>query len=295
MLRVNYQIQNFRFALSTTCPELEPELALLYPAMSSSSSRGCREWSIGQEPDGQTGSCRYVTSDQGEPVFKSREIGPLLEDLEWRMTSAILRELGNFVQIHAAGLVRGEKALLLVGPSGSGKSSLALGLLNGGWKCLSDEVVLIDPKSGEAFSFPRSFHVSRNTLALIREMGISAAEGEYFDSSGKKRLDPGLDQNGWVAGPAKPEWVVFLSYVPGRRCSLARVGHTEAVTRLISQSINLIDHGQRGLDALTSLGGRTSCFKLTAGNFADAVFLLTGLTGENRKEFSAAGVQGAVI
>lgn len=292
MFQAHYRIHNFRFALRSHCEELKSGLAQLYPALLTSSRKGGLEWSV-EKRDGSTGSFNYVTSCEGIPIFKTKDRSSLLDDLEWRITSGILDQLGHFIQMHSAGLVRGKRALLLVGPSGSGKSSLALALLLRGWKCLSDEIILIDPKSGLVMPFPRSFHIHEDTLEMMS--GIRMAGGVYFDNAGKRRLDPGLFLGEWVAGPALPEWIVFPEYNPGGQGGLVRVGHTEAVTRLISQSINLVDHADRGLDVLTGLAGRIGCLKLSAGGLNEAVSLLTELTEENSsKVFFSAGVHEGV-
>jgi hypothetical protein len=62
--------------------------------------------------------------------------------------------------IHAAGIMVGGTALLLAGPSGSGKSSLALAAMNRGLGVLSDDTVYVqtDPHLA-VWGFPRPIHL----------------------------------------------------------------------------------------------------------------------------------------
>ena len=71
-------------------------------------------------------------------VYETDDPVGLLEQLEWAILLALLASQDHFLQLHAAGLVTGDRGLLLVGPSGSGKSTQALSLLLAGWSCLSD-------------------------------------------------------------------------------------------------------------------------------------------------------------
>jgi len=62
--------------------------------------------------------------------------------------------------VHAAGILVGETALILAGPSGSGKSSLALEAMNRGLGVLSDDTVYVqtDPQLA-VWGLPRPIHV----------------------------------------------------------------------------------------------------------------------------------------
>jgi hypothetical protein len=47
--------------------------------------------------------------------------------------------------LHAAALERGGRAFVLAGPSGAGKTTLTLALVDRGWRIATEEMVLIDP------------------------------------------------------------------------------------------------------------------------------------------------------
>lgn len=71
--------------------------------------------------------------------------------------------------IHATAVVREGAAILLVGPPGSGKSDLALRLLDRGWQLLSDDRVIATPDSaGLMLSAPATLA----GLLEVRGLGI---------------------------------------------------------------------------------------------------------------------------
>jgi len=232
------------------------------------------EWTIEDRCDGKNGPLSYVTYEDGSPIAEETDIDLLLDHLEWRITTEILRNLGHYVQLHAAGLVTEKRALLLVGPSGAGKSSLALSLLLQGWKCLSDEVILVDAESPSVWPFPRSFRVGFKTLSLFPGLGT----GQACADMGKRRLDPALVLDSWATGPSMPGWIIFPNYHPSHQGDLIPLGETEALTLLLGQAINLVDHGKKGLDILTQLVRHFRCFRLNTGDLNVATSVLVRLT-----------------
>jgi len=78
----------------------------------------------------------------------------------------------DFHELHAAGLAKEGKGLLIVGPSGSGKSSLTLSLVQAGWNYLTDDMLIIrHTRSGvEAFPLRRYFKVDKSIVAKYPEL-----------------------------------------------------------------------------------------------------------------------------
>lgn len=80
--------------------------------------------------------------------------------------------------IHAAGVVAGDVALLLAGPSGSGKSCLALAAHDRGLGVLTDDIVYLQTRPGlRAWGLPRPVHVYARDSAM-RAGGVRIRNGK---------------------------------------------------------------------------------------------------------------------
>lgn len=282
MFERSCQIHSFQFSLSTHCKHVEAGLASLFPAFEKTNTRCRKNWAI--ERSGITiTTSPYVTCEDGRIIHETELIGDALDCLEWRITAVILQNLAHFVQLHAAGLVSAEKALLLSGPPGSGKTSLALSMLRRGWKCLSDEIMLIDPVSETIWPFPRNFHINRKSMWMFPDMPLKENAQADCDSGRKIRFDPGEVISDWVSGPSRPEWIVFPKYEAGCSGELLPLGETEALSLLLPQAINSADHGKRGLDFLLSLIHDFRCYRLITGDLNTATCLLEDLTGRKQE------------
>ena len=79
--------------------------------------------------------------DGGEPFVPLPEAHafPLLE---WSMNWCIATHAHHFLLLHSAVIEREGCAVILPAPPGSGKSTLCAGLVNRGWRLLSDELAL---------------------------------------------------------------------------------------------------------------------------------------------------------
>lgn len=80
--------------------------------------------------------------DIGGPLDSPRDVDVLDDLLQFAIAVGIARP--DRLMVHAAVLARGDDALLVVGRSGRGKSTLAAAALLGGWELLGDDLAVID-------------------------------------------------------------------------------------------------------------------------------------------------------
>lgn len=284
MDRTCYKLSDFRFSLSTDDPALREPLALLYatlrcaPDTCASGGPGSPEWEIRREPGPDNVPLSYTLYDHDQAMYSSPDSSGLLEYLEWTVLRKLLYHNDHFLQLHAAGAARDGHGLLFCGPSGAGKSTLALAMLLDGWQCLSDEITLIEPGCRWAWPFPRSFHLTEQTVRLFPRLAGFADGGGFVDKSGKRRLDPSGIRPDWVSAPASPAWLVFPTYRPDGPEGLTPLGETETLSLLIDQTINLASHGSAGLDILLRLIRRCSCWRLQMRDLRSGLDLLNALT-----------------
>lgn len=110
---------------------------------------------------------RLGTEDGGTEEYDG--LPGLLAALEFRLLERLLAPLGDWVHLHAAGALVQGRAVLAVGRSGAGKSSIALAWSRMGLPVLADDLILVGP-GGRVRGFPRLAKVDRERLA---EQGLS--------------------------------------------------------------------------------------------------------------------------
>ena len=71
--------------------------------------------------------------------------------------------------VHGTAIALEDKGVLLIGPSGSGKSDLALRLIDSGATLISDDQIICERRNDEIFLFP---HKKINGLIEVRGVGI---------------------------------------------------------------------------------------------------------------------------
>ena len=284
-MRRFYKIHDFCFLLSTNCDNAGVLLERLFPSLHTVSAEYSAEWHLQRDAE-HSGIPLYNVYADGKAALQAETLNKALDYLEWSITTRILHAHRHFLQIHAAALVAEEGALILVGPSGAGKSSLALSLLVQGWKCLSDEIVFIDPTTFRLFCFPRSFHIGYETLRHFPTLDMGDDVLAFTDASGKSRIDPALITSEWTSITAHPWCLVFPIHGPDYVTVLTPLGETPSLLLLAAQALNLGDFGIRGLDALAHFVGQCDSYMLTSSDISSAALILSRLTknsGENTK------------
>jgi hypothetical protein len=77
--------------------------------------------------------------------------------------------------VHAAALVHGDRAFVLAGPSGVGKSSLSYAAVARGWRVLSEDAVFVQRVGGlRLWGRPRALHLSPTAVLLFPELASVA-------------------------------------------------------------------------------------------------------------------------
>jgi hypothetical protein len=181
----------------------------------------------------------------------------------------LLRPLGIY-SLHAAGLATQHGVgLLLVGASGSGKSTLAIGLIQEGWKYLSDDAVLLRSGSEgiQALACRRSFYIDAAASADYSDLWLAEEEP---DSTGGQRRRVAIEQAypGQYVSQCFPHILVFPQIVRQHQSALKRIDNVRALRFLLAQSApQLFDRSTMAqhLELLKRLVQQTQIYELKAG------------------------------
>lgn len=115
---------------------------------------------------------------------------------EWHAYNLVVDDLtgsvGDHFLVHAASLRRGGDALLIAGPSGFGKTTLALHLALRGFSLYGDDIAAIERSSGLLIPFPRSVHLRAGSRATLGPAQLRALSSSIRD----------VTDEGWTISPA---------------------------------------------------------------------------------------------
>jgi HprK-related kinase A len=199
---------------------------------------------------------------------------------EWCMNWCIETQANQYLIIHAAIIERYGSAMILAAPPGSGKSTLTAALISRGWRLLSDETTLIDPKNGRAVPIARPISLKNESIDLIRNFVAGAVVGPVVPDTLKGRvahLKPPADSVRRVAETALAQWVIFPKYEPGADALLTPYPKANALLRLADNAFNYCQHGVIGFELLSELIDRCGCFEFTYSKLEDAVAVFDAL------------------
>ncbi len=175
----------------------------------------------------------------------------------------------GYFDLHGAGVINNGRGYLILGPSGSGKSSLALSLVNQGWGYASDDALLLDTNKSELIvhSFRKNFYVDFQLVKQFPElknlmrMHNSKESDKFFFNP--EDIRPGRFHPQFV-----PEKIVFCAVTGRKTSTIQEIYKKDALLRLLPQSASVFFnrlYAQKQIDALQRLVRQTKCYQLDAG------------------------------
>ncbi|HZD10698.1 MAG TPA: hypothetical protein VE553_05085, partial [Candidatus Binatia bacterium] len=187
-----------------------------------------------------------------------------LEDVTYTSLAPLLRRRAVFLT-HAAAVGTGAGALLLVGPTHSGKTTTGLALVLAGWKHLASDVVVLSHATGDVLAYPTSgllaarppsFRLLPALRGLLREPNKATLPG------GGKPIRLKADQWG---KPLPVRAICFPALGPDDQCRLLPLPRAVALARLMEESIDRWDVAAlpEHIEFLSKLVRQSRHFRLT--------------------------------
>lgn len=185
--------------------------------------------------------------------------------------------------LHAGGVCRDGRALLLPGTSGSGKSTLTLALARAGFGFLGDDTLFLahpadNPGGLKILAFPDEFDLTDQTVAFFPELAPLLG-GSRPPGWRKRQIRAERTYSSEVVWECEPALLVFPRVAGVRESRLTPMEKDEALLEL-APNVLLTDPGssQAHFDALGELVERSECWRLETGTDLDeAVRKLVGL------------------
>lgn len=203
--------------------------------------------------------------------LRRRLVTPMIE---WTMNVCVFQRPHQYFMVHAGVVASEDRAAILPGRAGSGKSTLCAALVNNGWRLMSDEVALIRPSDGMIQPVPRPISLKEESIDAIRRFVPDAVIGPEWPGTSKgtvAHLLPPPDSVARANETAQPAWLLFPVFEKGALATMTPLTKATALMRTADNAFNYSVLGQLGFEMLVELIDRCECFEFRYGNLAEAL------------------------
>lgn len=202
-----------------------------------------------------------------------RLLGFLLWDINQRAIQSVTQ---THLVLHAAAAERGGVVVVLPAPEEHGKTTTVAGLLQAGFRYLTDEAVALDRETLQVTAYPKPLSIDRGSWAVLADLG----DGREWPPGTSWQL-PASGISAVSEDGAAPRLFVSPRYERGATTTLRPMSRGRMLMTLTGCSFALAPGTARGtLDLLAELLGEASCYELVIGDLAAAVALVESLLSE---------------
>jgi hypothetical protein len=187
-----------------------------------------------------------------------------LEDITFTSLAPALRRQGYYL-VHAFAAAKGDTAVLIVGASGSGKTTSGLSLLLGGWQLLANDILLLENREDGLYALPTPGGVSIRPATFDL---LPTLTERFNPQNGRVSISGQQLSQGQWADPARV-MLVLLPQIEAARpcCQLEPANRAVALVRLLEESADRWDTAV--LDAhvgvIEQLAQQTAVYNLLLG------------------------------
>jgi HprK-related kinase A len=213
-------------------------------------------------------------SFDGDLPFKPLPYDQAYPMLEWGLNWCVSMHAHHYLIIHAAVVEKNGLAAILPAPPGSGKSTLTAGLVLSGWRLLSDELTLIDRKTGKIHALPRPVSLKNQSIDVIRQFAPEAFinRPSYDTAKGTvAHLCPPKESVRRQHEPARPGWVIFPKWLAGSDTALTPRSKAQTFMFLAENAFNYSHLGADGFRVGTALIDQVDCYDFQYSQLQEAV------------------------
>jgi len=211
---------------------------------------------------------QFTLKEGGAPSLTTVSFSAMAEWVVSRVGFHLADKSRGGALLHAAAVRWQDRAVVLPGKIGAGKTTLACWLVAHGFGYLSDEFVFVQSEQDRLSAFPRPLNVKQSALQVV---------APYFRTSGN--VDTVLE--GKASSLVPPEWLspdeivsracagmlLFPDFRPGSKYRLEQLAAAEAGLALMQTILNLRNLPGHGLPETAWLVNRLPVYRLTYAGF----------------------------
>ena len=211
----------------------------------------------------------------------------LLAALEFWALARLLVGCRDRLHLHGAGAAVSGGAVLALGTSGAGKSSLALAWSRAGHALLSDDILLVD-EAGRVSGVPR---LVKGARTLLRAHGVEEDDTVAPDPGASALWwDPAAHGAGWARAWLPPLAVARVHHRSGPGTEVERIGPAEGLRVLLDGVMGEGLRPEEGLERLATIAERALFLDVRFGSAEDAARTLADLAaGADRRVHGLTG------
>ena len=213
-----------------------------------------------------------IIEDGDRPGYSVPSRMDMINKLLALLHAKALSHFEGTIRIHAGYGERGGRRFIVVGDKGTGKSTLMAKLLLSGFRVTGDELVLV--KDGEAFPFPRRFHIKQGSVPLLPEMAELFETLPWNDTTyGHKMfsfspMDAGRE---WKVDAGKIDAVFHLEPNHGKKTYIEECPKYRMVERVMPMTYLSDTEDHLKIPALCRIVDEADCYVLGIGDLEGAV------------------------
>lgn len=277
-----YKIQSHRFSIQVDDDKLLNMFYRIYPG-ARYDGNGKTDITYVLKTTSGDATKEYEIFENGIRKYNTHRKSKLISRLEWLITCNALSHLQEFFQLHAGGVVKDGKAILFSADHGCGKTTLVMDLIQNGYHCLADDIILLDPGSLFLYSFPRCFSVKGAGTKLLNETNVTKKDHGFYSKPKNILYFNPYAIDGCVVEKAGPYAIIELEYNQNHRNELKPLSKPQMCMTLLEQSFNIDMYKRKGVSILTELLRKCKCYSLKINNLKDANNLISQIWEEPSK------------
>jgi hypothetical protein len=198
--------------------------------------------------------------------WQHTSVEPLLGYLKQEVFAAFMRARPDLYWLHASVVERSGRAILISGASGVGKSTLALELVDRGWRLLSDDIAPITATRVLPFFQGATRRVMEPGTTTVREVQQLERRSVHVDQ-GRISLEP-----------AEIAAIVFPQFSAGADAELDPITPGAAALELLRNLTNFVDHGDDAVEWAGQFASAIPAYFLRYDNALTAAKTLDSLS-----------------
>lgn len=217
--------------------------------------------------------------DQHAP-FKPLPLSQAYAMLEWGMNWCIAAHEYSRFLLHAAVLVKNNKAIIFPALPGSGKSTLSVYLGLAGWSVYSDEMAIIDVVSHNVIPVFRPVCLKNDSISLVKSWYPTATltpvcrDTQKGDVAHAKVLSW---QHYQQLTPVPVKAVVFPKYQKGAGLNIYPLEQVDAFELTSRNAFNYNVLGETAFNVISNIVGEASLYQLEYDAMSDLAEFLSEL------------------